>query len=177
MTATPKMTTGDTPVVEGGYGQALANAVLNAVLAALFAALFVQADALPSSMWEPLGSGSFPRLVLAALVVFNVLILVQSVLSLRRHDPAGGPGMIAWCLQRRLAFATLAAFTLYALLMPWLGFPLASLLFLAGVQWTLGARRGKRLAIALVVSVVFSLGLYWLFGEVFRISLPAGRLW
>ncbi|WP_110666826.1 tripartite tricarboxylate transporter TctB family protein [Salinicola halophilus] len=177
MTAPTPTASGETPVGEGARGQALANAILNATLAALFVALFVQADSLPSSMWEPLGSGSFPRLVLAALVVFNLSILTQSLLTLRRPDCKAGAGAAAWFVQRRLAFATLAAFALYALSMPWLGFPLASLLFLAGVQWTLGARRGRRLAIALIVAAVFSLGLYWLFGEVFRISLPAGRLW
>ncbi len=50
-----------------GRGGPLAHVLLNIALAALFTALFVRAQALPSSMWEPLGSGSFPRLVLAAL--------------------------------------------------------------------------------------------------------------
>lgn len=162
---------------ESAHGKALANVIVNATLAVVFAGLFVQAGALPSSMWEPLGAGSFPRLILAILVLFNVAIMVQSALSLRHLDRHDGVGITAWFVQRRLAFATLAAFALYAALMPWLGFPLASLLFLAGVQWILGARRGKRLAIAMIVAVVFSVGLYWLFGQVFRISLPAGRLW
>lgn len=158
-------------------GKALANLIFNAALAALFVGLFVQAGDLPSSMWEPLGAGSFPRLILGALVIFNLAIVVQSALALRQADPATRVGAGRWFVQRRLAFATLAAFCVYALLMPWIGFALASLLFLLAVQVILGARRGRRLLIACLVAAVFGLGLYALFSHVFLISLPAGHLW
>ncbi|WP_251977103.1 tripartite tricarboxylate transporter TctB family protein [Salinicola avicenniae] len=157
-------------------GKALANGLFNAALAALFSALFVQAGELPSSMWEPLGAGSFPRLVLGALVLFNVALLLQSVNAWRRSDAACRTGTLAWFIHRRLAFATLATFALYAALMPWVGFTVASFLFLLGVQWILGARRGQRLLTALIVSVLFSVGLHALFSQVFLISLPPGRL-
>jgi hypothetical protein len=158
-------------------GKALANVIFNLVLAALFVGLFVQAGDLPSSMWEPLGAGSFPRLVLGALVVFNLAIVVQSMTALRSTDQPAGTGARQWFLQRRLAFAALAAFSVYALLMPWIGFALASLLFLLAVQFILGARRGRRLLIAAIIAVVFGLGLHLLFSQVFLISLPPGRLW
>lgn len=158
-------------------GKALANVIFNAVLAALFVGLFVQAGDLPSSMWEPLGAGSFPRLILGALVIFNLAIVVQSAMALRQTDQATSVGAGRWFAQRRLAFATLVAFCVYALLMPWIGFALASLLFLLAVQVILGARRGRRLLIACLVAAVFGLGLYALFSHVFLISLPPGRLW
>ena len=158
-------------------GKAIANILFNAGLAALFVGLFMQAGDLPSSMWEPLGAGSFPRLVLGALVLFNLAIMCQSMIELRRADPASSVGAGRWFIQRRLAFASLAAFCGYALLMPWLGFALASLLFLFIVQIILGARSGRRLLMACVVSAVFGPGLDALFGQVFMISLPQGRLW
>ncbi|WP_110643337.1 tripartite tricarboxylate transporter TctB family protein [Salinicola sp. CPA57] len=158
-------------------GKALANIIFNAGLAALFVGLFLQAGDLPSSMWEPLGAGSFPRLILGALIIFNLAIMVQSVAALRRTDREAGVGATHWFIQRRMAFATLAVFSLYALLMPWIGFALASLLFLLAVQVILGARRGRRLLIAGVIAAVFGLGLYVLFSHVFLISLPRGHLW
>ncbi|MAM58616.1 MAG: hypothetical protein CMN25_14905 [Salinicola sp.] len=158
-------------------GKALANVIFNAVLAALFVGLFVQAGDLPSSMWEPLGAGSFPRLILGALIIFNLAIVFQSAMALRQTDQATSEGAGRWFAQRRLAFATLTAFCVYALLMPWIGFALASLLFLLAVQIILGARRGRRLLIACLVAAVFGLGLYALFSHVFLISLPPGRLW
>lgn len=158
-------------------GKAIANILFNAGLAALFIGLFVQAGDLPSSMWEPLGAGSFPRLILGALVVFNLAIMCQSMMALRRADPTASVGAGRWFIQRRLAFATLAAFCAYALLMPWLGFALSSLLFLLVVQIILGARSGRRLLVAGVIAVVFGPGLDALFGHVFMIPLPSGRLW
>ncbi|ART62896.1 tripartite tricarboxylate transporter TctB family protein [Kushneria marisflavi] len=158
-------------------GKAIANILFNAGLAALFIGLFMQAGDLPSSMWEPLGAGSFPRLILGALVVFNLAIMCQSMMALRHADPALSVGAGRWFIQRRLAFASLAAFCGYALLMPWLGFALASLLFLLVVQIILGARSGRRLLVACVIAAVFGPGLDALFGQVFMISLPQGRLW
>ncbi|MGM8931819.1 tripartite tricarboxylate transporter TctB family protein [Salinicola halophyticus] len=158
-------------------GKALANVIFNAGLAALFVGLFIQAGDLPSSMWEPLGAGSFPRLVLSALVIFNLAIMVQSMTALRGTGRAASVGARRWFLQRRLAFATLAAFAIYALSMPWIGFAMASLLFLLAVQFILGARRGRRLLIAAIIAAIFGLGLYALFSHVFLISLPPGRLW
>ncbi|WP_353979777.1 tripartite tricarboxylate transporter TctB family protein [Salinicola endophyticus] len=163
------------PAVDGSRGAVLANLLFNLALAALFTALFVAAGELPSSMWEPLGAGAFPRLVLGALILFNLALALQAALALG-HAPRGA-GTCAWLYQRRLAFATLAAFALYALAMPWLGFAPASLAFLLAVQWLLGARRGRRLLVATGVAVAFGVGLYLLFGQVFQIPLPAGRLW
>ncbi|GHB20629.1 tripartite tricarboxylate transporter TctB family protein [Salinicola rhizosphaerae] len=163
--------------VDHARGKALANTLFNVALAALFSALFVQAGELPSSMWEPLGAGSFPRLVLGALVVFNLALIVQSIGLYRRAPQQRSVGFARWCHERRLAFGTLFAFAIYALTMPWIGFMLASLAFLLTVQWLLGARHGRRLVVAIVVAIVFSVGLYALFSHVFLISLPKGRLW
>lgn len=162
----------------GERGKALANIIFNVCLGALFLALFVQAGDLPSSMWEPLGSGSFPRLVLGTLVIFNVALVIQSA-NTWRHTPStsNDVGLLGWLHQRRLALATLAAFALYAVTMPWLGFALASFCFLLAVQVILGARRGRRLLVALIIAGVFSIGLDLLFRHVFLISLPQGRLW
>ncbi|MHB0775960.1 tripartite tricarboxylate transporter TctB family protein [Halomonas sp. WWR20] len=153
---------------------ALAHLVLNGALVVLFAALFVRAGALPSSMWEPLGSGSFPRLVLAALMVINLGIMVQ---EWRRYRgaPAAAPGLVKhWLWRHRLAFGVLALFALYIVGVPALGFRLASLAFLILVQLALGVRRPRSLAIAAVIAVTFSFGIDWLFRDVFIISLPRG---
>jgi len=155
---------------------ALAHLVLNGALVVLFATLFVRAGALPSSMWEPLGAGSFPRLVLAVLIVINLGIMAQEWRHYRSHT-ATAPGLIRrWLWRHRLAFGVLALFALYIVGVPALGFRLASLLFLILAQLALGVRRPRSLAIAAVIAVTFSFGLDWLFRDVFIISLPRGPL-
>ncbi|MEQ5856098.1 tripartite tricarboxylate transporter TctB family protein [Halomonas sp. EF61] len=157
-----------------GRGGPLAHVLLNIALAALFTALFVRAQALPSSMWEPLGSGSFPRLVLAALVALNLAIAFKEARAFLRQSPGERGQVGAWIWRHRLAFAVLALFAVYIIALPWLGFSLASLAFLLAGQWLLGARSLKALAIAVVVALVFSLGVDTLFRDVFVISLPRG---
>lgn len=156
--------------------RALAHLVLNGALAALFTTLFMRAGALPSSMWEPLGAGSFPRLVLAVLIVINLGIMAQEWRHFRGASSAA-PGLIKrWLWRHRLAFGVLALFALYILGVPILGFSLASLAFLILGQLALGVRRPRSLAIAAVIAVTFSFGLDWLFRDVFIISLPRGLL-
>ncbi|WP_311946450.1 tripartite tricarboxylate transporter TctB family protein [Halomonas piscis] len=113
---------------------ALAHLILNGALVVLFAFLFVQAGALPSSMWEPLGAGSFPRLILLVLILINLGIMAQEWRRYRAATSAS-PGLARrwlWC--HRLALGVLALFALYIVGVPLLGFRLASLLFLALAQ-------------------------------------------
>lgn len=159
-----------------GRGEPLAHLLLNGVLAALFTGLFFQASDLPSSMWEPLGSGSFPRLILAVMVALNLAIMVKEGRAFMAQAPGQRSQVNAWVWHHRLAFAVLALFAVYIVLLPWLGFTLASLAFLMAGQWVLGARSLKALAIALAVALMFSLGVDTLFRDVFVISLPRGLL-
>jgi len=159
-----------------GRSGPLAHLILNGTLAAVFATLFVRAGDLPSSMWEPLGSGSFPRLVLAALVAINLALILKEARTFAALAPAEKGLVGRWCWRHRLAFGVLALFSLYIFAVPMLGFALASLGFLLAGQWLLGARSGKALLIGLVVALVFSFGVDTLFRDVFVISLPRGLL-
>ena len=77
-------------------------------------------------------------------------------------------------MTQRLAHLAPRLLLLALIALPWLGFSLASLAFLLAGQWLLGARSLKALAIAVVVALVFSLGVDTLFRDVFVISLPRG---
>lgn len=166
----------DRPARSGGRGEPVAHLVLNGILALLFVGLFLRAGELPSSMWEPLGSGSFPRLILAILVLINLAIMLKEARRLRTLQP-GEPGMVVqWLRRHRLAFGVLVLLGAYILCLPWLGFALASLCFLLAGQWLLGARTARGLGIALIIALCFSFGIDLLFREVFVISLPRGLL-
>jgi hypothetical protein len=146
------------------------------MLAAIFTVLFLQAGDLPSSMWEPLGSGSFPRLVLAALVLINLAIILKEARAFASLTPAEKGLVGRWIWRHRLAFGVLALFATYIFAVPLLGFALASLVFLLASQWLLGARSIKAIGIGVVVALVFSFGVDTLFRDVFVISLPRGLL-
>lgn len=155
---------------------AWAHVALNALLAALFIFLFVRAGALPSSMWEPLGSGAFPRLILGVLILLNLGIIAQE-LHRGLDSPHSMPGLWRdWLWRHRLALGVLGLFSVYALIVPTLGFRLASFAFLILAQVLLGARQMRGLIIAVVIAALFSFGIEMLFRDVFTISLPRGVL-
>lgn len=156
--------------------KAMGHIVLNVILAILFIFLFLRAGSLPSSMWEPLGSGTFPRMVLGALVVFNGMIIGTEVRHFIATPALPTKALSGWCYQHRLAFGVLGLFTLFILAVPIVGFRWASLPFLVACQYLLGARHLRGLVIAIAVAVVMSFGIEVLFRDVFTISLPRG-LW
>lgn len=154
----------------------MAHIVFNGLLAVLFLFLFVRAGSYPSSMWEPLGAGTFPRLVLGMLVLFNVMIMVQETRHFLGASPLPAKACRVWIWRHRLMFGVLLLFALFVFAVPWLGFRWSSLVFLLVAQILLGARRWKSLLIACVIALTFSFGIEMLFREVFLISLPRGLL-
>ncbi|GGY07322.1 hypothetical protein GCM10007160_38430 [Litchfieldella qijiaojingensis] len=165
---------GDRVCQKEARAKAMGHIVLNGLMAALFASLFVRAGDLPSSMWEPLGSGTFPRLILAVMMVFNLLIIAKEGRRYMACQPLAPHAVRDWLWRHRLAFGVLGLFTLLTLAVPLVGFRWASLPFLIACQFLLGARRPRALLIALVIAVVMSFGVDALFRHVFTISLPRG---
>lgn len=138
--------------------------------------LFVSALAIPTSRFERLGAGAFPKLVFAGLMLMAVIAIVDAL----RKIPASayrrfGAETLGWARRRYLIFVCLAALGAYIALIPVLGFSIASLLFIFGLELVLMPRRPVMILLGLVVAVVFSYGLNWLFAEVFDVFLPRGR--
>lgn len=146
-------------------------------LVLLFAsvALFVSAIGIPTSRFEKLGAGAFPKIVFAAMALMSIVAVVDALRQISRHAYISFFAQAAaWTRRRYLVFIVLAAFTAYLFAIPFLGFSVASLVFLFGLQVILMPRRAKSILIAAVVAVVFSFGLNWLFAEVFNVFLPRG---
>ncbi|SDN58055.1 tripartite tricarboxylate transporter TctB family protein [Vreelandella arcis] len=160
--------------IDAKRAKAWGHIIFNAILALLFAFMFVRAGELPSSMWEPMGAGTFPRIVLAFLVVFNVMIIIKELPSLKQTSALSQGAVRAWLIEHRLAFGVLILFGLMTAAVPILGFRWASLPFLIVCQYLLGARSTKALVIATVIALALSFGLESLFRHVFTISLPRG---
>lgn len=147
-----------------------------AVILAVAAWLFWEAGDLPASRWEPLGAGTFPRLVLGALALLAATALVREFRLWRREGAAVRPALWPVLVRYRLVVAVLGFFLAYVAAMPQLGFSLASLVFLFATQLVLGPKTPRAIAVMAVVALVFSFGLNWLFAEAFNVFLPRGRL-
>ena len=138
--------------------------------------LFLEAWAIPTSRFEALGAGAFPMLVHACLSLLLVVSIVGSV----RRIPVDAYGrfasaVTAWARQKRLVVVLFVCLAAYVAAMPLIGYPIVTLIFLIVLQITLAPKTRAAIAVALVLSLVFSFGLNWLFAEVFNVFLPRGR--
>lgn len=145
-----------------------------AILAAS-AALFVSAGRIPSSRFETLGAGAFPRFVYGAICLVAVIAIVDALRKIPRSSWATfGVETVAWAKRSRLVFVSLAAFAAYIAALPILGFSIASFLFVLVLQVILMPRRPVNIVVAVIIALIFSFGLNWLFAEVFTVFLPRG---
>ena len=139
--------------------------------------LFVSAAAIPTSRFEKLGAGAFPKIVFAGIALVAVIAIVDAL----RKIPTGAYGRfacqtVAWAKRRSLVFVVLGALAVYLLAIPLLGFSIASFLFILALELVLMPRTPMTLLIAVIVAAVFSFGLNWLFAEIFTVFLPRGVL-
>lgn len=139
--------------------------------------LYLSATAIPTSRFERLGAGAFPKIVFAGLALMAVIAIADAL----RRIPRGAWGRfacatVAWAGRRSLVFICLAALAAYIVAIPVLGFSIASLVFVLAVALVLMPRRPVTLLIAVIAALVFSFGLNWLFAEVFNVFLPRGGL-
>ncbi|WMS41495.1 tripartite tricarboxylate transporter TctB family protein [Acuticoccus sp. MNP-M23] len=133
---------------------------------------------LPDSRWEPLGAGSFPRIVMGFLALLCVLAIAGSARRLARIGLPDGLARLSGAafVEHRLVISVFVAFAVYLALMRPLGFAISTFLFLIVAQLIVARRTLKSALIALVVAVVFSFGLNLLFAKVFLVFLPRGIL-
>lgn len=165
-------------VSEGATATELARLLSYLLLLAFAAGLYIMAGNLPISRWDPLGAGAFPQLVMALL---GGVCFLGIVLSLRRLAQGGVSRvsrryLAGWISSHRLVFYVFMDFAIYLAVLKYLGFSLATFLFLLSAQIIVAPRSWRSLVTALIIAVAFSFGLNWLFANVFTVFLPRGIL-
>jgi hypothetical protein len=104
---------------------------------------------LPPAIMVPVGPAFYPRVVLSIMGLLSVLLIASDLVARRRASSAQRPlppvrAPSAARANYALVAATFAAFALYVVLLPKLGFRLATVLFVAGLQLALAWPRSWR---------------------------------
>ncbi len=153
----------------------VARLISYAVLLVTAVLLYVEATGLPTSRWGVLGAGAFPKLVLGALAVLALVAIIDSVRKLRAAGwPGFGWAVVWWLRARRLVIFLFVLLAVYLWAVPWVGFSIATFVFLLVAQTLLAPRTWFAAGVGLVIAVLFSFGMNWLFAEVFLVFLPRG---
>jgi putative tricarboxylic transport membrane protein len=115
---------------------------------------------------DRLGPAFFPRMLALALAALALTLIIRAVAG--RSDPSRPPAIRAGTLA-----IVLVVLVLYAFVLPYLGFLIATPLMLGAVIWFLGLRAWSSLAATAVgVTVV----LWLVFARLLHVLLPAGFL-
>ena len=128
------------------------------------------ARALPQPALVPIGPGYYPSLLFGVTVVLSAALIVGDVAMRGRR--AAAPPPVAY----RLVLLTFTIFAGYVFLLPWLGYRVATLLFVAVLQSALDPPRTARgWALVAVMAVATSLVTYYVFEHYLNVLLPRGR--
>ena len=143
------------------------------ILLAISLVLLVQSFQLPSLPIVPVGPGFYPAIVLSFLAVASALLVAQDLLKQPALAPAGAAG--APRRNYRLVVIAFAVVAAYVVLLPLIGFRVATVLFVATLQAALGRPRTPRdwavlAAIALGTAAVS----YFVFERYLLVLLPRG---
>jgi hypothetical protein len=139
-------------------------------LACLAGSLFLLwlSRGLPQPALVPIGPAFYPRILFGVTAVLAALLIVSDL----RRGQSPAPATV----QYRLVLLTFAVFTGYVILLPLLGYRVATLLFVGGLQVVIEPPRGRRWVLVLVVAVATMLVTYYVFEGYLSVLLPRGRL-
>ena len=122
---------------------------------------------------------TFPQVMCIGMMVFTVILLVQSLISLKKMDPDDlniQPAASINVLKNRGVQAGLFVIVLcilYVALFKTLGYVLASAIIAAIIMWLIGKRDVKQI---LLVSVLVPLAMWLVFYKLLTVNIPMGIL-
>jgi putative tricarboxylic transport membrane protein len=143
------------------------------ILLAISLVLLVQSFQLPSLPIVPVGPGFYPAIVLSFMAAASALLVLQDLMKSRVAAVAGAPD----APQRNyrlvvIAFATVGA---YVVLLPLLGFRLATVLFVGALQAALDRPRTARQWVVLAAIALGTAAMsYLIFERYLLVLLPRG---
>ena len=140
---------------------------LAAAAASLF--LFALALGLERNPLVPIGPGFYPRIVLGITAALGLALLVQDLLRARAAAPARAP------INTRLVVLTFSAFAAYVLLLPLLGFRVATFVYVLGATFLLEPPRRAGLWVrGVVLAALTTAATYYVFEQYLAVLLPRG---
>ena len=154
------------------------DAIAGLVCLAISVGLLLLTRGLPPPIMVPIGAAFYPRLVLSFMAVLSILLVATDWRARRKRRPAPTPGAAVASVRPNYlrVFATFVVFGLYVVLLPMLGFRIATVLFVAVLQIALDwPRSWRRWLLVAVVAVGTSLVCDVAFERYLSVLLPRGQ--
>jgi putative tricarboxylic transport membrane protein len=132
---------------------------------------------LPQPALVPVGPGFYPRIVLIVTAVLSAVLIAVDLFARRRaRRAAAGPASLAAAPRNaRLVALTFAVFAGYVVLMPLVGFRLATVLFTLALQAALEPEPRRHWLRIVVVAALTAWLTHLVFESYLSVLLPRGR--
>ena len=123
---------------------------------------------LPHPALVPIGPAFYPRILLTITALLSAALVVADLVNRRRVAPAPA--------RYRLVIVAFVIFGVYVLLLPVLGYRLATCLFVGATEVGLEPPRGRRWWLVLAVALGTTVLTYYVFERYLSVLLPRGSL-
>ncbi len=154
------------------------DSVAGLICLALSLGLLYLTRGLPHNPMVPVGPDFYPRIVLIIMAVLSVMLIAADVLAGWRRQGGTSANAAAAPEKRnyRLVAVTFAVFGAYVLLLPFLGFRVATFLFVLALQVVLEKPQGwRRWTVVVTAAVATVIVTYLAFETYLSVLLPRGR--
>src|ERR1035437_9453386 len=145
---------------------------------ALSIGLLVLTRGLPQSSFVPLGPEFYPRIVLVIMAVLSVMLIASDLWRQRPQAATAVAAAVSAPEKRnyRLVGMTFAVFAGYVVLLPLVGYRVATFLFMVALQSVIDPPRGARRWVVVMISAVASAAVtYIVFDNYLSVLLPRGH--
>lgn len=159
--------------------KAFANLVASVILLVFEVWAYVQTLGFKVVKKAAVQPATFPQVMCIGMMVFTIILLIQSLISLKKMDPDDPniqPAASINVLKNKGVQAGLFVIVLcilYVALFKTLGYVLASAIIAAIIMWLIGKRDIKQI---LLVSVLVPLAMWLVFYKLLTVNIPMGIL-
>lgn len=143
------------------------NVGLAIVLIALSILIFVSTAPYHRAHGNDPGPAFWPRTMAVALSVLSVLMVIEGIVKERKEKSADPIGLAS--PEMRRIYWMILIFAVFAVVLYYGGFIIASLLFIPAVMRLLGEKKWLK---CILVSVIVSGTIYFFFSVLLRVTLP-----
>lgn len=154
--------------------------VFGAVLIAFSVFMYIKAEQLPPPMFGALGADVFPKILFVLLASMGAVLTGQSLWKQakrpRLESPPAEVSAETYFRRYRYVYMGFFFFLGYVVIMYYLGYLIATLIYLPAFMWVLGPRTLKSAAVIGVISFVLTFGLQYAFIYLLKVYLPEGSL-
>lgn len=150
--------------------------IINSIVILVFCAFaYYESLSISSPAMGKTGAAFYPRLVIAFIVFLSLLYLITSIVRLRKEtDSKLDWAILKWTKDNKRVLLTFMIFGVYILLMSYIGYIVATFLFLFGMYILLNPKKEKFWMVGLGI-VILTLVLFFIFQDLLSVFLPGGR--